>query len=51
MSAQLAWFDRTGKPLGTVGDAGAAKSPSGISPDGNTVAYTRLDSQTGAGNI
>jgi Tol biopolymer transport system component len=34
---QLTWFDRGGKPLGTVGAPGEISAPS-ISPDGSTVA-------------
>jgi len=43
---QLTWFDRSGKPLGTVGAPGVLNWPA-ISPDGNTVATDRLDPQTG----
>jgi len=43
---QLTWFDRQGKPLGTVGDVGQMQRPS-ISPDDRTVAVDRRDPQTG----
>jgi serine/threonine protein kinase/Tol biopolymer transport system component len=43
---QLAWMDRSGKALGTMGPAGDLISGV-ISPDGNTVAFDRRDSQTG----
>jgi len=45
-SSQLTWFDRGGKPLGTVGPPGIMESPA-ISPDGGTVAVDRLDAQLG----
>ena len=35
---QLTWFDRSGKPMGTVGNAGAGYSAT-ISPDGSTIAF------------
>ncbi len=38
----LTWFDRTGKELGHVGDAGVLANPS-ISPDGNSVAVDITD--------
>jgi eukaryotic-like serine/threonine-protein kinase len=44
-----AWFDRAGKPLGTM------KSVSGgnprLSPDGKQIAFVRADPQSGAGDI
>ena len=43
---QLSWFDRGGKPLGTVGAPGNVFSPS-ISPDASTVAVDRSDSEGG----
>jgi Tol biopolymer transport system component len=45
-NVQLAWFDRSGKLLGTVGTPGVMYWAT-ISPDGNTVATDRLDPQTG----
>ena len=35
---QLTWFDRSGKPLGTVGDPGAHEQLA-LSPDGKRAAY------------
>jgi serine/threonine protein kinase len=40
---QLAWFDRAGKPLGLIGPPGAYNDLA-LSPDGERVALTRLDS-------
>jgi dipeptidyl aminopeptidase/acylaminoacyl peptidase len=48
--AQLTWFDRQGKALGTVGDIDMIQRPS-IAPDGRTVAIDRRDSQTGIFDI
>jgi Tol biopolymer transport system component len=42
-ATQLAWFDREGKPMGTVGPAGAYNDLA-LSPDGKRVAVSRLDS-------
>jgi Tol biopolymer transport system component len=42
---QLAWFDRSGNPLGKTGPPGNLSRPA-ISPDGNTVAVDRFDPQT-----
>jgi len=47
---QLTWFERSGKPLGTVGPPGEVNWPS-ISPDGKTVATFRNDPQTGVSDI
>jgi hypothetical protein len=44
---QLAWYDRTGKPLGSVG-APASIENLALSPDERTVALTRRGSSTGA---
>ena len=41
-TAQLTWFDRTGKQLGTVGTPAIIRSLA-ISPDGGTVAVGRRD--------
>jgi eukaryotic-like serine/threonine-protein kinase len=41
--SQLTWFDRSGKPVGTVGSAGGYANPS-ISPDGRKLAYEQTDS-------
>jgi serine/threonine protein kinase/Tol biopolymer transport system component len=43
---QLAWFDRSGKVMGTVGNPGGVSRPA-VSPDGKAVAVDRLDPQTG----
>jgi Tol biopolymer transport system component len=42
-TSQLAWFDRTGKPLGTVGAPGLYGNPV-ISPDGRRVAFDLVES-------
>jgi hypothetical protein len=39
--AQLAWFDRSGKEMGTVGDPDSALSSPALSPDGRRVAVLR----------
>ena len=41
---QLAWFDREGKPMGTVGPAGGYADLA-LSPDGKRVAVSKLDLQ------
>ena len=41
-NVQLTWFDRSGKPGGTVGAPGVIRGLA-ISPDGSTVAADRLD--------
>ena len=46
LNSQLTWFDRGGKPLGTVGPPGMMQAPA-ISPDGGTIAVDRLDGQSG----
>jgi serine/threonine protein kinase/Tol biopolymer transport system component len=43
--AQLTWFDREGKPLGTAGDAGMIFSFR-ISPDQKSVAFNQADGMT-----
>ena len=40
--ARLTWFDRGGKPTGSVGQPGRFGDPS-IAPDGNRLAVTRFD--------
>jgi eukaryotic-like serine/threonine-protein kinase len=40
----LAWFDREGKVLGTIGDLGVYRSLA-LSPDGKSVAFERADVQ------
>jgi serine/threonine protein kinase len=44
--AQLTWFDRQGKVLGTAGEPGFVQGPA-ISPDGKTVMVARRDLQNG----
>jgi serine/threonine protein kinase len=46
---QFAWFDRSGRPLGTVGPPGDYLAPA-LSPDGTKVAFARRDDQP-AGDI
>jgi Tol biopolymer transport system component len=43
---QITWFDRSGRPSGTVGPPGSIEWAS-LSPDGTTVATDRLDPQSG----
>jgi len=38
---QLVWFDRSGKELGTAGEAGAAASNPSLSPDGRSLILQR----------
>jgi Tol biopolymer transport system component len=45
-NGQLTWVSRDGKPLGTVGPPGIMSLPA-ISPDGGTVAVSRVDLQSG----
>jgi len=47
---QLTWFDRSGKPTGTVGEPGKVQWPS-FSPDGSTVAAQRADIQSGGSDL
>jgi Tol biopolymer transport system component len=49
-SSQLIWFDREGKPLGTVGPTGGYNSP-WLSPDEKRVAFGRQESQGGGSDI
>jgi Tol biopolymer transport system component len=42
---QITWFDRSGRPSGTVGPTGFLEWAS-LSPDGSTVAVDRIDPQT-----
>jgi Tol biopolymer transport system component len=44
----LTWLDRSGKTLETVGEAGNFGEPA-LSPDGNRVAYSWIDSPVGPG--
>lgn len=50
INQQLAWFDRSGKKRGTVGEPGNYIKPA-ISPDGRTMAVDRLDPLSGAYGI
>jgi Tol biopolymer transport system component len=45
-TTRLTWFDRTGKTLGTVGEAGPYNTVA-LSPDGTRVAYSRLRKEQG----
>jgi Tol biopolymer transport system component len=49
-NVQLTWFDRSGKPSGTVGTPGATFWPF-LSPDGATVVFSRQDAQAGTLDI
>ena len=43
---RLTWFDRTGKTLGTIGEAGPYNTVA-LSPDGTRLAYSRLRKEQG----
>jgi Tol biopolymer transport system component len=43
--SQLTWFDREGRQLGTVGDAGMVTYPK-IAPDQKSAAFTQLDGRS-----
>jgi serine/threonine protein kinase/Tol biopolymer transport system component len=47
---QLTWFDRSGRPTGTVGEPGSPEWAS-LSPDGSTVAEGRRDLQSSGNAI
>jgi Tol biopolymer transport system component len=49
-NTQLAWFDRAGKRLGSVGEPGAHTNPA-LSPDEKKVAVGRFDPQTNMRDI
>lgn len=49
-TSQLTWFNRAGRPLGTVGDPGVYYDPA-ISPDGTTLAIERADTERGASDL
>jgi serine/threonine protein kinase len=51
LNTVLAWFDRTGKRLGTVGPAGQHHQNPELSPDGRQVVYNRLDLRTGQTDV
>ena len=46
----LTWFDRTGKPLGTLGPRGGYRNPR-ISPDGSRVVVERSDDATSSADL
>jgi dipeptidyl aminopeptidase/acylaminoacyl peptidase len=49
---ELVWLDRSGKRVGeALGQTSTAAPYAAISPDGKTVAYDRLDPQTGFSDI
>lgn len=50
INSQLTWFDRFGKVTGTIGAPGGLTGAA-ISPNGNSVATSRLDPQTGVFDI
>ena len=50
LNSLLTWFDRDGKPTGTVGPPGSFFAPM-ISPDGKMLAADTLDSRTGTYDI
>jgi serine/threonine-protein kinase len=47
---QLAWYDRTGRRLQTLGPPGHFRNPA-LSPDGKTIAIARLEEQLGTWDI
>jgi serine/threonine protein kinase len=47
---QLAWYDRTGRRLQTLGPPGQFRNPA-ISPDGKTIAIARLEAKRGTWDI
>ena len=47
---RLTWFDRSGRPIGTVGEAGEWNHVE-VSPDERTIAAERMDGRTGIGTI
>jgi Tol biopolymer transport system component len=49
-STQLAWFDRAGRPLGSLGEPGDYTNPA-LSPDEKRVAVGRRDEQSGTRDI
>src|SRR6185503_8087658 len=48
--SELAWFDRTGRRVGSAGPPGDYEDPR-LSPDGKRLAVGRIDSQTGTMNV
>ena len=49
-TSDLTWFDRAGKPLGSVGAPGLEQDPA-ISPDGQYLATSRYDARANSRNI
>ena len=47
---ELVWFDRQGRRLGTIGEAGNYSIPA-LSPNEKTLAITRIDAQLGTRDI
>ncbi len=50
IQGQLTWYDRSGKPIGTVGPIGDYDEPA-LSPDGTRVALDRMDGKTRTNDI
>jgi Tol biopolymer transport system component len=51
VKAQLTWFDRKGRKIGTVGEPGMLFPRPVLSPDDRTVAVSRTDPSTGGADI
>jgi len=49
-TTELVWFDREGRRLGAVGEAGNYSVPA-LSPDGKTLAVTRIDPHIGTRDL
>jgi dipeptidyl aminopeptidase/acylaminoacyl peptidase len=49
-NTELAWFDRTGQKLQTIGAPGRYANPA-LSPDGRRVAVARMDPDTGTNDV
>lgn len=49
-TTRLVWFDRGGREMGEIGTAGEHYDPR-LSPDGQKVAMTTTDRQTGSGDL
>ena len=50
-SSQFVWFDRAGKPLGSVGEPGGYAPYFDLSPDGKLIAVSQRKSSDSAGDI
>jgi eukaryotic-like serine/threonine-protein kinase len=48
--SQLTWYDRSGKPLGTVAGASDYDEPM-LSPEGTSLAFVRKDPKTGSEDV